>query len=83
MGSRGSVIPFFLEAAKKGEFYTDLRMTRFNISLDDGTVGYFCNNELFKEKFRSKIPSYKIADVAEAIGPSCEKVVGIRLQKNS
>jgi len=82
MGSRGSVIPFFLEVSKKGVIpITDLRMTRFNISLDDGVkmVTSAIKNSLGGEIFVPKIPSYKVVDVAEAIGPSCEKkIVGIR-----
>ena len=82
MGSRGSVIPFFLEVSKKGIIpITDLRMTRFNISLDEGVsmVISAIKNSLGGEIFVPKIPSYKVVDVAEAIGPSCEKeVVGIR-----
>lgn len=82
MGSRGSVIPFFLRRARSGVLpITDPAMTRFNISLDDGvdmvlwTLGHALGGELFVPK----IPSYRITDVAEAIGPGCEKpVIGIR-----
>lgn len=82
MGSRGSVIPFFL-GKRKGAVLpiTDARMTRFNISLDEGVdmVFYALENALGGEVFVPKIPSYRITDVAEAIGPDCEKpVVGIR-----
>jgi len=82
MGSRGSVIPFFLEKAKTGVLpITDSSMTRFNISLQEGVemVFWSLKNTLGGELFVPKIPSYRITDVAEAIGPSCEKpVVGIR-----
>ena len=82
MGSRGSVIPFFLEKAKTGVLpITDSSMTRFNISLQEGVemVLWSLKNTLGGELFVPKIPSYRITDVAEAIGPSCEKpVVGIR-----
>lgn len=82
MGSRGSVIPFFLEKAKGGELpITDPTMTRFNISLKEGVdmVLWTLENALGGELFVPKIPSYRITDVAEAIGPSCKKpVVGIR-----
>ena len=82
MGSRGSVIPFFMNKAKFGILpITDPEMTRFNISLEEGVdmVFWALNNALGGELFVPKIPSYKIMDVAEAIGPSCEKpVVGIR-----
>jgi len=82
MGSRGSVIPFFLEKAKSGVLpITDLEMTRFNISLSEGVemVNWALDNSLGGELLVPKIPSYRITDVAEAIGPSCEKpVVGIR-----
>ena len=82
MGSRGSVIPFFLEKAKTGVLpITDPAMTRFNISLNEGVamVRWALENALGGELFVPKIPSYRITDVAEAIGPSCEKpVIGIR-----
>jgi len=82
MGSRGSVIPFFLEKAKTGVLpITDSAMTRFNISLGEGVemVLWALKNALGGEVFVPKIPSYRITDVAEAIGPSCEKrIVGIR-----
>ena len=82
MGSRGSVIPFFLERRKLGMLpITDERMTRFNITLDQGIelVRYAIEHALGGEIFVPKIPSYRILDVAEAIGPSCKKlVVGIR-----
>ena len=82
MGSRGSVIPFFLEKAKTGVLpITDPAMTRFNISLSEGVamVLWALENALGGELFVPKIPSYRITDVAEAIGPSCEKpLVGIR-----
>ena len=82
MGSRGSVIPFFLEKAKCGLLpITDPAMTRFNISLREGVemVLWALENALGGELFVPKIPSYRITDVAEAIGPSCEKqITGIR-----
>jgi UDP-N-acetylglucosamine 4,6-dehydratase len=82
MGSRGSVIPFFLEKAKTGVLpITDTKMTRFNISLSGGVamVLWGLENGLGGELFVPKIPSYRITDVAEAIGPSCEKpITGIR-----
>ena len=82
MGSRGSVIPFFLEKAKTGVLpITDPAMTRFNISLSEGVsmVLWALENALGGELFVPKIPSYRITDVAEAIGPSCEKpITGIR-----
>ena len=82
MGSRGSVIPFFMEKAKTGVLpITDKEMTRFNISLEEGVdmVMWALSNSLGGEVFVPKIPSYRITDVAEAIGPSCKKpIVGIR-----
>ena len=82
MGSRGSVIPFFL-GKKKDRILpiTHPEMTRFNISLQSGVnlVMYALEHHLGGEIFVPKIPSYRILDVAEAIGPECEKpVVGIR-----
>lgn len=82
MGSRGSVIPLFLQKAKTGVLpITDPAMTRFNISLNEGVdmVLWSLENALGAELFVPKIPSYRITDVAEAIGPSCEKpITGIR-----
>ena len=82
MGSRGSVIPFFLKQAKEGVLpITDPAMTRFNICLQEGVdmVLWALGNALGGEIFVPKIPSYKITDLAEAIGPGCKKpIIGIR-----
>lgn len=82
MGSNGSVIPFFINKKKTGTLpITDPEMTRFNISLQGGVdmVMHALEHAVGGELFVPKIPSYKITDVAEAIGPECEKpVVGIR-----
>jgi UDP-N-acetylglucosamine 4,6-dehydratase len=82
MGSRGSVIPFFLEKRKSGLLpITDERMTRFNITLDEGVDLVLKTLDTMEggEIFVPKIPSYRIMDVAEAIGPECRKeFVGIR-----
>ncbi|HEQ3516638.1 TPA: UDP-N-acetylglucosamine 4,6-dehydratase (inverting), partial [Vibrio cholerae] len=82
MGSRGSVIPFFLKKRLDGVLpITHAEMTRFNISLQDGVnmVMYALENHLGGEIFVPKIPSYKIMDIAQAIAPECEtEVVGIR-----
>lgn len=82
MGSRGSVIPFFLERKKSKILpITDRSMTRFNISLDEGVnmVLWAIENALGGEIFVPKIPSYRIMDLAEAIGPECDHpVVGVR-----
>lgn len=82
MGSRGSVIPFFLERRKTGVLpITDPQMTRFNISLAEGVemVRWSIERAWGGEILVPKIPSYRILDLAEAIGPDCEKpVVGIR-----
>ncbi|WP_318343159.1 UDP-N-acetylglucosamine 4,6-dehydratase (inverting) [Flagellimonas baculiformis] len=83
MGSNGSVIPFFIKKKKAdGKLpITDPNMTRFNISLKGGVdmVMHALENAWGGELFVPKIPSYKIMDVAEAIGPECEKpIVGIR-----
>jgi len=82
MGSNGSVIPFFLKMKKTGVLpITDPTMTRFNISLQGGVdmVMHALEHAWGGEIFVPKIPSYKITDVAEAIGPECEKkVTGIR-----
>lgn len=82
MGSRGSVIPFFLDRAPTGVLpITDPCMTRFNISLAEGVamVLWTMENTLGGELLVPKIPSYRIMDIAEAIGPNCKKqIVGIR-----
>jgi UDP-N-acetylglucosamine 4,6-dehydratase (inverting) len=82
MGSNGSVIPFFLKKKNEGVLpITEPTMTRFNISLQGGVdmVMHALENAWGGEIFVPKIPSYKITDIAEAIGPNCEKpVVGIR-----
>ncbi|MCA3893540.1 UDP-N-acetylglucosamine 4,6-dehydratase (inverting) [Vibrio vulnificus] len=82
MGSRGSVIPFFLNKRSEGVLpITHEEMTRFNISLQDGVnmVMYALEHHLGGEIFVPKIPSYKIMDIAKAIAPECEtKVVGVR-----
>jgi UDP-N-acetylglucosamine 4,6-dehydratase (inverting) len=82
MGSRGSVIPFFLQRRKTGVLpITDQNMTRFNISLQEGVdmVLWALENAHGGEIFVPKIPSYRITDVAQAIGPDCEHpLVGIR-----
>lgn len=82
MGSRGSVIPFFLNQKKTGTLtITDPKMTRFNISLLEGVemVLHAIENAWGGEIFIPKIPSYKITDLAKAIGPECKhEVIGIR-----
>jgi UDP-N-acetylglucosamine 4,6-dehydratase len=82
MGSNGSVIPFFLNKRKEGTLpITDPKMTRFNITLQGGVemVMHALEHAWGGELFVPKIPSYKIMDVAEAIGPECKRpVVGIR-----
>ena len=82
MGSRGSVIPFFLSISNQGEFpITDNRMTRFMISLDEGVKLVW---KAFKdmrggEIYVKKIPSMKVTDIALAINESAkQKEVGIR-----
>jgi len=82
MGSRGSVIPFFQKLKKTDNFpITDIKMTRFNITMDKGIrlVLFALKNGKGGEIFISKIPSYKILDVAKAINPNCKiKIIGIR-----
>ena len=82
MGSRGSVIPFFLDCRAKGVIpITDPEMTRFNITLREGVdmVLWAIESSLGGEIFVPRIPSYRIMDVAEAAAPDCERrVVGIR-----
>lgn len=82
MGSRGSVIPFFLSRRDDRTLpITDLEMTRFNISLDDGVkmVMWALANSKGGEIFVPKIPSYRVTDVAKAVAPDAEHdVIGIR-----
>ncbi len=84
MGSRGSVISFFTRLRDEGTKelpITDMRMTRFNISLEAGVamVMYAIGHHLGGEIFIPKIPSYRICDVATAIAPNLKQVeVGIR-----
>ncbi len=82
MGSNGSVIPFFLNKRQSGVLpITDETMTRFNISLQEGVemVLHALETAWGGEIFVPKIPSYKIMDVAKAIGPNCvHEVIGIR-----
>ena len=83
MGSNGSVIPFFINKKKTEGILpiTDKSMTRFNISLQGGVdmVMHALEHAWGGEIFIPKIPSYRILDIADAIGPECEKPeVGLR-----
>lgn len=82
MGSRGSVIPFFLKIKDQGYFpITDTKMTRFNISLQEAVqlVSWSIKNLKGGEILVPKIPSYKITDVAKAIKSNAKlKTIGIR-----
>lgn len=82
LGSRGSVVPFFLEKRKTGVLpITDERMTRFNITLDEGVklVLFALGNMHGGEIYVPKIPSYRITDLALAVAPECRhEIVGIR-----
>ncbi len=82
MGSRGSVIPFFLERRHQGVLpITDERMTRFSISLEDGVTLVLKAFDIMwgGEVFVPKLPSYRITDVAKAIAPEARlEIVGIR-----
>lgn len=82
IGSRGSVIPLFLEQKKKGTLtITDMDMTRFFIKLDQGVYLVIKGIERMKggEIFIPKIPSMKIVDMAKAIAPDAIiKIIGIR-----
>ena len=82
MGSRGSIIPIFLKESKFGKLkITDKRMTRFNLSLNESfeLVLNTIKKSVGGEIFVPKIPSYKIIDLANAIGPSCKKIfTGVR-----
>jgi UDP-N-acetylglucosamine 4,6-dehydratase/5-epimerase len=81
-GSRGSVVPLFLRL-KEAETIpvTDIRMTRFSITLKEGIAFVLSTlNEMYGgEIFVPKIPSYRLVDVAEALAPQAElEVIGIR-----
>lgn len=82
MGSRGSVIPFFLDRAKTGVLpITDPRMTRFMITLEQGVdlVWHAFEDMVGGEIYVKKIPSMCIADIAKAVAPDAkQEVVGIR-----
>lgn len=82
MGSRGSVIPFFMQRRHLGSLpITDTAMTRFNISLDGGValVMWALANAEGGEIFVPKIPSYRVTDVATAVAPAAtQEVIGIR-----
>lgn len=82
MGSRGSVIPFFLSIRHKGVLpITDDRMTRFMISLEQGVelVWHAFNDMVGGEIYVKKIPSMKVTDLAHTVAPECkQEVVGIR-----
>ena len=82
MGSNGSVIPFFMNKKPGGVLpITDPNMTRFNISLKGGVdmVLHALDEAWGGELYVPKIPSYKITDVADAVGPNCkQEIVGIR-----
>jgi len=82
MGSRGSVIPFFLSIRDKGELpITDDRMTRFMISLEQGVelVWHAFDDMAGGEIYVKKIPSMKVSDLARAVAPEAShKIVGIR-----
>lgn len=82
MGSRGSVIPFFMSIRDGGSLpVTDPRMTRFMISLEQGVelVWYAFEDMVGGEIYVKKIPSMNVIDVATAVAPEAEhKIVGIR-----
>ena len=84
IGSRGSVVPFFMKLIKKGEKtlpITHPDMTRFLITLEEGVRFVLKNFERMQggEIFVPKIPSMKIIDLAKALCPECElKIIGIR-----
>ena len=82
MGSRGSVIPFFLKKRHSGVLpITHPEMTRFNISLDEGVdlVLHALEHAIGGEIFVPKIPSYRILDLAKAICPKCKiEIIGVR-----
>jgi UDP-N-acetylglucosamine 4,6-dehydratase (inverting) len=81
-GSRGSVIPFFMEQAKTGKLsITDPRMTRFMISLEEGVklIWHAFQDMVGGEIYVKKIPSMNITDIARAVAPNAQhEIIGIR-----
>jgi len=82
LGSRGSVIPFFKEKRKTGVIpITDIEMTRFWITIEDGVDFVLKSIERMQggEIFVPKIPSFKVADVAKVVAPDAKtEIIGIR-----
>jgi UDP-N-acetylglucosamine 4,6-dehydratase/5-epimerase len=82
MGSRGSVIPFFMSIKKSGVLpITDARMTRFMITVEEGVelVWNAFDDMVGGEIYVKKIPSMKVTDVARVIAPEAkQEIVGIR-----
>jgi UDP-N-acetylglucosamine 4,6-dehydratase/5-epimerase len=82
MGSRGSVIPFFMSLKDQGELpITDVRMTRFMISLDQGVnlVWHAFEDMVGGEIYVKKVPSMRLIDIAKAVAPKAKhKIIGIR-----
>ena len=82
LGSRGSVIPFFKEQEVNGSLpITDLKMTRFWLTIEEGVNFVLDSLERMKggEIFVPKIPSFKVVDVAEVVSPNTpRKIIGIR-----
>lgn len=82
MGSRGSVIPFFLSIKNEGSFpITDPRMTRFMISLEEGVelVWHALEDMKGGEIYIKKIPSMKVTDIANAVSSKAKQdIVGVR-----
>ena len=82
MGSRGSIIPFFMSLQDQGELpITDERMTRFMITLDQGVelVWHAFKDMVGGEIYVKKIPSMRLIDIAKAVAPKAKhKIIGIR-----
>ena len=82
MGSRGSIIPFFISLKNEKELpITDERMTRFMITLDQGVelVWHAFKDMICGEIYVKKIPSMKVIDIAKAIAPKAKhNIIGIR-----
>ncbi|MBF0418100.1 MAG: UDP-N-acetylglucosamine 4,6-dehydratase (inverting) [Magnetococcales bacterium] len=82
MGSRGSVIPFFIAQPNKGALpITDVRMTRFMITLEQGVelVWHAFDDMVGGEIYVKKIPSMKVTDIARAVDPEAQhEIIGIR-----
>ena len=82
-GSRGSVVPLFLnQISNNKDLTTSSKMTRFNISIEEATLFVMkcLNNMIGGEIFIPKLQSYKITDLIKALGKNKFKIIGVRYE---